>query len=183
LLVSCVRHSKCFVHVQHGKVRGEHSKLIANVVAYENPTPKIYDILPPPRDDISEVLAVMFSGPCKPTNNDYKHALLFVRCNPVTHAIKWCILNHSDYSDVTFSLENLNSYCSDVPIVPVEYFQKHSNCMAEGISVHNNLEDDSVKGECVFTVHGIVRENLQNMSTEQIHARAIKHLDDEGKFL
>ncbi|KIK58940.1 hypothetical protein GYMLUDRAFT_170451, partial [Collybiopsis luxurians FD-317 M1] len=43
LLVSRVQHSKCFVRVQRGKVKGEHSKLVANVVAYENPTPKIYN--------------------------------------------------------------------------------------------------------------------------------------------
>ncbi|KIK51455.1 hypothetical protein GYMLUDRAFT_181422, partial [Collybiopsis luxurians FD-317 M1] len=133
---------------------------------------------------ISEVLAIMFSGPCKPTDDEYKRALLFVRQNKVAHAIQWLILNHSDYADVTFSPENLDGYSSEVPIVAVEYFQKHSNHTAEGVSVHDNLEDDGIEGgECVFTVHGIVGEDLKHMSTEQIQARALQHLDDEGKFL
>ncbi|KIK58939.1 hypothetical protein GYMLUDRAFT_138875, partial [Collybiopsis luxurians FD-317 M1] len=132
---------------------------------------------------ISEVLAVMFSGPCKPTDDNYKRALLFVRCNKVARAIQWLILNHSDYADVSFSSENLQGYGSEVPIVAVEYFQKDTNHTAEGVSVHDELEDDGVEGECVFTVHGIVGEDLQNMSTEQIQARALQHLDDEGKFL
>ncbi|KIK54044.1 hypothetical protein GYMLUDRAFT_138704, partial [Collybiopsis luxurians FD-317 M1] len=43
ILISCVRHSKCFICIQQGCMKGEHSKLITNVIAYENPTPKIYD--------------------------------------------------------------------------------------------------------------------------------------------
>ncbi len=44
----------------------------ANVIAFENPTPKIYDILPPPIEDIQEVMAILFTGPAKPTLEDFK---------------------------------------------------------------------------------------------------------------
>ncbi|KAJ4479777.1 hypothetical protein C8J55DRAFT_429701, partial [Lentinula edodes] len=43
LLVARVRHSKCFVRVQVGGSNGNgHCKMIANVIAFENPLPKIY---------------------------------------------------------------------------------------------------------------------------------------------
>ncbi|KAJ3891663.1 hypothetical protein GG344DRAFT_46947, partial [Lentinula edodes] len=165
ILVSRVRHSKCFVRVQRGGSNGNgHSKLVSNVIAFENPTPKIYDILPPPRKDIEEVLAIMFSGTGSPTDDDYKRALLLVRRNVVADAIHWCILNHCDYSDVLFSPDNLQGYAEDSPIVSIEFFEKHSNRNAEGVSVHDNLDDDGIEGgDCVFTVHGIVGEDLQHM--------------------
>ncbi|KAJ4479508.1 hypothetical protein C8J55DRAFT_407506, partial [Lentinula edodes] len=44
MLVSRVRHSKCFVRVQRGGSNDNgHSKLVSNVIAFENPTPKIYN--------------------------------------------------------------------------------------------------------------------------------------------
>ncbi|KAH7870972.1 uncharacterized protein C8R40DRAFT_1055928 [Lentinula edodes] len=79
MLVSRVRHSKCFVCVQRGGSNGNgHSKLVSNVIAFENPTPKIYDVLPPPRVDMEEVLAIMFSSSGTPTDDEYKRALLLV---------------------------------------------------------------------------------------------------------
>ncbi|KIK64290.1 hypothetical protein GYMLUDRAFT_161421, partial [Collybiopsis luxurians FD-317 M1] len=107
----------------------------SNVVAFENPTPKIYDILLPPQRNIEEVLAIMFSGSCERTNDDYKHALLFVRCDVVADALKFLILNSAAYDDVIFSQENLEGYGNQVPIVSVEFFQKNSTCTAEGVSV------------------------------------------------
>ncbi|KAF5381451.1 hypothetical protein D9757_009019 [Collybiopsis confluens] len=185
LLVARVRHSKCFVRVRKGGDGGNgHCKLVSNVIAFENPTPKIYNILPPPREDIEEVLAVMFSGSAAPTDNDYKRALLFVRRNVVARAIKWCIINHSGYDDVTFSPNNLEGYGDSTPVVSVEYFRKSSTRTAEGISVHDDLEEDGLdEGECAFTVQGIVGEDIEQLTTAQLKARAIKHLDDEGKFL
>ncbi|KAH7877450.1 uncharacterized protein C8R40DRAFT_1039794, partial [Lentinula edodes] len=185
ILVSRVRHSKCFVRVQRGGSNGNgHSKLVSNVIAFENPTPKIYNILPPPRKDIEEVLAIMFSGSGSPTDDDYKRALLLVRRNVVADAIHWCILNHCDYNDVLFSPDNLQGYAEDSPIVSIEFFEKHSNRNAEGVSVHDDLDDDGIEGgDCVFTVHGIVGEDLQHMSSEAQKAQAIKHLDAGRKFL
>lgn len=71
MLVARVRHTKCFVRVQKG-AGTKHCKLISNVIAFENPTPKIYNVLPPPRKDIEEVLAILFSGSTKPTDEDYQ---------------------------------------------------------------------------------------------------------------
>ncbi|KAJ3838969.1 hypothetical protein F5878DRAFT_536474, partial [Lentinula raphanica] len=44
MLVSRVRHSKCFVRVRKGAATSTgHCKLVSNVISFENPTPKIYD--------------------------------------------------------------------------------------------------------------------------------------------
>jgi hypothetical protein len=47
-------------------------KMKANIIAFESPIPKIYDVLPPPRDDMDDVLAILFTGPCKPTPDSLK---------------------------------------------------------------------------------------------------------------
>lgn len=183
MLVARVRHNKCFVHVQKG-APSMNCKLISNVIAFENPTLKIYDILPPPREDFDEVLAIMFSGPCKPTDEDYKRALLLIRRNVVASAIKWLILNNPNYSDVSFSAENLECYSEEVPIVSVEFFEKGSAKNAEGVSVNDDLDDyDLESGECVFTVHGITGDALQSMTMEQLKGQAAIHLDNGCKFM
>ncbi|KAJ3898324.1 hypothetical protein F5879DRAFT_775485, partial [Lentinula edodes] len=41
MLIARVRHTKCFVRVQKGSTN--YSKLVSNVIAFENPIPKIYD--------------------------------------------------------------------------------------------------------------------------------------------
>ncbi|KAJ3826645.1 hypothetical protein F5880DRAFT_1622134 [Lentinula raphanica] len=160
MLVSRVRHSKCFVRVRKGAGNSNgHSKLVSNVISFENPTPKIYDILPPPKQEIEEVLAIMFSGSAQPTDEE----------NVVANAIKYCILNHCDYEDVTFSPDNLMGYSETEPIVAIEYFEKNGTRAPE--------EDDGIRdGECVFT-------DLQHMTVEAQKARALMHLDTGGKFM
>jgi hypothetical protein len=62
LLISRVRRNRCIVKVSSGM-----SKMKANVIMFENPMPKIYRRLPPPVEDLDEVLAFIYTGPCKPT--------------------------------------------------------------------------------------------------------------------
>jgi len=42
----------------------------ANVITFENPMSKIYNRLPPPLEVLDEVLAFIFTGPCRPTPED-----------------------------------------------------------------------------------------------------------------
>lgn len=42
-------------------------KMKANVIAFESPVAKVYHELPPPREDLDDILAILFTGPCKPT--------------------------------------------------------------------------------------------------------------------
>ncbi|KAJ3817836.1 hypothetical protein F5880DRAFT_1626204 [Lentinula raphanica] len=146
MLIARVQHTRCFVRVQKS-AGNKYCKLVSNVIAFENPTPHIYNVLPPPQKDMDDVLAVMFSGTSKPTDDDYKNALLLLRHHVIAPALEWLIVNHFDYTD----------YPENVP-------PKGTNRNAEGVSIHDSLEDDGVD------VHGVV-------------GIAAQHLDNEGKLL
>ncbi|KAF8223702.1 hypothetical protein L208DRAFT_1315591, partial [Tricholoma matsutake] len=75
LLVACVRHNFLFVKVGSSGLR----KMVANVIAFESPVPKIYNILPPPVGELDDVLAILFTGPSKPTEQDLSRTPLLVR--------------------------------------------------------------------------------------------------------
>ena len=84
LLIARVHHTCCYVKVASGM-----RKMKANVIAFQSPIPKVYNILPPPCADMNEVLAILFTGPCKPTESDLSHTPFLVRCNHVTKALEW----------------------------------------------------------------------------------------------
>jgi hypothetical protein len=67
LLIARVCHNRCIVKVSSGM-----SKMRANAISFSNPMPKIYNILPPPIEEMDEVLAFIYTGPCKPTKADFK---------------------------------------------------------------------------------------------------------------
>ena len=73
LLIGRVRHNQCVVRV----AKGMH-KMIANAVAFEHPMQKIYTVLPPPIEEMDEVLAFIFTGPCQPTEDDFHRIPLLV---------------------------------------------------------------------------------------------------------
>ena len=73
LLISRVRHNRCIIKVASGRY-----KMHANAITFHNPIAKIYDTLPPPVDELDEVLAVMFTGPCQPTKKDLQRTPLLV---------------------------------------------------------------------------------------------------------
>ena len=58
LLVGRVRHNGCVVQVGKGM-----HKMIANAVMFEHPMQKIYSALPPPIEEMDELLAFIFTGP------------------------------------------------------------------------------------------------------------------------
>ena len=116
LLVSRVRHNRCIVRVSSGM-----HKMRANAITFENPTPKVYDMLPPPIEDLDEVLAFIYTGPCKPTKADFERTPLLVRKNKVRDALEWLKLNHSDYYDLEISYRNLDEYPEDGPPVSIIY--------------------------------------------------------------
>ncbi len=141
MLIARVRHTCTYVRISNGM-----KKMKANVIAFENPTPLVYDHLPPPRKDMDDVLAIMFTGPNKPTKDDFKRAPVLVRRNKVIEALEWLKLNHSDYHDIEISRENMNEYPEDVPFVGVEYKASVTNKTPEGLSVHDNEEEDGYGG-------------------------------------
>ena len=116
ILVARVRHTCAYVKVASGM-----RKMKANVVAFQSPTPKIYSILPPPRDDINDVLAILFTGPSKPTLEDFAWTPFLVRQNAVINALNWLKLNHADYADIEVSETNMKQYREDMPPVSIKY--------------------------------------------------------------
>ncbi|KAF8225958.1 hypothetical protein L208DRAFT_1304308, partial [Tricholoma matsutake] len=102
LLVQHVHMNGCFVHVASSGMR----KMVAHAIAFDSPVAKVYHSLPPPIEDLDEVLAVLFTGPCKPTSSEYKHTPLLVHRKAVSHALEWLKVNHQDYSDLNIAYES-----------------------------------------------------------------------------
>ncbi|KAF5334277.1 hypothetical protein D9758_015539 [Tetrapyrgos nigripes] len=147
---------------------------------------KVYDVLPPPPEDLDEVLAIMFTGPCKPTEKDYKRTPMLVRRKEVFKALTWLRLNHPAYQDIKISTDNLNKYPEDIPPVTVAFKEMESegNRIPESTSTYDNeLEIGTETGSIPFVVHGITGEQLQNTSVELQKAKALAYLKSQGKFL
>ena len=179
MLIARVRHSCCAIKVASGM-----RKMKANAIAFQSPVTKVYDILPPPRSDLDEVLAIVFTGPYKPTQSDFARTPLLVRRNCVKLALQWLILNHKDYENVKFSESNLHEYPEHIPPVSIEYQEKENNKDPEGVSVFDVDEEDGTEhGSCAFTVHGLTGEQLQTMTTNAIKAKALQHLNNYGRIL
>ena len=58
LLIARLRHNCCFVRVASGL-----RKMTSHVVAFQAPIPRLYRALPPPVEEMDEVLAILFTGP------------------------------------------------------------------------------------------------------------------------
>ncbi len=179
LLVARVRHNRCIVRVSSGM-----HKMRANAISFANPIPKVYDILPPPIEELDEVLAFIYTGPCKPTKSDFERTPLLVRKNKVRAALEWLKLNHSDYYDLEISQRNLDQYPEDVPPVVVDYHQSFVNKDPESTAVHDNEEEDGTEtGKCPFVVHGLTGEEYSTKTAKALKAIALKHLTSNRKIL
>ena len=82
LLIARVRHNRCIIKVSSGM-----DKMRANAISFSNPMPKIYNVLPPPIEEMDEVLAFIYTGPCKPTKADFIRTPLLVRRLKVSKAL------------------------------------------------------------------------------------------------
>ena len=179
MLIARIRHSCCCIRIASGM-----QKMKANVIAFQSPIPKIYNILPPPKDEIQDILAIMFTGPFKPTASDFKRTPFLVRRNNVKKALEWLSLNHQDYENIIISDENLQQYPEDMPPVSIEYKNSSTNKTPEGTSLFDfDEEDGTAEGECPFTVHGLTGHELDTMTTNAIKAKALQHLNSGGKML
>jgi hypothetical protein len=179
LLVARIRHTCAYIKVASGM-----RKMTANVIAFQSPVPKVYNILPPPQEDLDDILAILYVGPCKPTPDDLKRLPFFVRRNVVIKALQWLMLNHRDYADIKISEDNLKQYSeTDIP-VSIEYRASSVNKVAEGTSKYDlEAEHGVMEGECSFSVHGLTGESIEMMTSEALKAAALKHLNIGGSML
>ncbi|TFK62988.1 hypothetical protein BDN72DRAFT_725713, partial [Pluteus cervinus] len=151
LLVSRVRLNNCIFRISSGfyKMRG-------HVIAFESPIPKIYNKLPPPVEDLDEVLAILFTGPELPTTADFQRTPLLIRRKVVKKALEWLKLNHKDYHDLTIDYKILQDYPENMPPVSVQYKKMNSNTSTESMSVFEQESEEGVEdGPCPFAVHGL----------------------------
>jgi hypothetical protein len=182
LLIQKIRTNCCFVKVSSGM-----RKMVSHVIAFETPVAKVYDVLPPPPEELDEVLAILFTGPCKPTEDDFKKTkMMLVSHNRVFKALTWLKLNHPAYEDLQISMENLRKYPENLPPVSVEFKQTlgESNISPEGANKYENeMEIGTESGELPFVMHGITGDSLKNLKVEVQRAKALEHLQKGGKFL
>jgi hypothetical protein len=180
LLVARVRVNSCFVRVASSGLR----KMASHVIAFKSPVPKIYHKLPPPIEELDEVLAILFTGPCEPTEKEFQRTPLLVRRNHVAKALEWLKLNHSDYADLEIAYDELDRYPENSPPVSVQYQHSLTNKVAEGTSVFDDALDDGVdQGDCPFVVHGLMGEQLDTKSVTALKGIALRHWNNRGAAL
>ncbi|TFK78573.1 hypothetical protein K466DRAFT_507092 [Polyporus arcularius HHB13444] len=184
MLISRVKHNYCIVKVH---VSGM-SKMKANVVSHSLRMAKIYQALPPSRDELDEVLAFMYIGPNVPTQKEFHRTSLLVRRNKVAKALEWLKLNHADYADLEISYKNLSGYPEDEPPVVVNFTQSTgSNKDPESTASNGEEEDEGTEeGDCPLVVHGLTGIDLEYMGKHcryEITARAVEYFKSGGKVL
>lgn len=143
MLIARIKHNHCIVKVHMSGM----SKLRANVVSHSLPMPKIYSVLPPRCEELSEVLAFLYLGPNQPTSKEYKRTPMLVRRNKVADALEWLKLNHINYADLEISYDNINSYPEDEPPVIVNYSK----------SMESNVDPEASAGAKVTNHEGAPR--------------------------
>jgi Helitron helicase-like domain at N-terminus/PIF1-like helicase len=179
LLVSRVRSNRCIVHVLKGGW-----KMRANAIMFPTPVPKLCNILPPPIEELDEVIAFMFTGVAQPTAEDMKRTPMLARQRYISAALEWLKINHSDYADVQISQENLKLYPEEGPPVTVDYRSSIVNKHKEATSVFDMEDEDGVlEGKCSFVVHGITGETYSTLSKDATRALALQHLIKDQNIL
>ncbi|OSD08235.1 hypothetical protein PYCCODRAFT_1357442, partial [Trametes coccinea BRFM310] len=145
LVIARNRHSYCVAQIGL-----EQRRMVANVVIFGQPVVKMYDVLPPPRADIEECLAILFVRVAKPTHEDVSRAPFYVRHKVVMDALQWLVLNHPDYSSVTISADNMAEYPEDEPPVGIVFREKHATT-SENLAVYQDSVEHGVEaGPCPF---------------------------------
>lgn len=187
LLVARVHHNCCFVKVSmassgHPEI-GPH-KMISHVISFESPVAKIYDVLPPPCSDLDEVLAILFTGPNQPTEDDLKCTPLLVCHNIVMNALTWLCHKHVDYRYVKISTDNLNQYTNNSAPVEVIYQHSLTNKVPEGTSVYDISDADGTEvGAYPVVVHGIVGKQLPMTDIKTQKSLATRHFKGDNGVL
>ncbi|EAU84997.2 hypothetical protein CC1G_04093 [Coprinopsis cinerea okayama7 len=182
LLVAKVRHNRSIVRVASG-----HRKMVANVVSYANPTPKIYKKLPPHRRELDDVLVFIFVGSAPPTEDDFRRTPMMVRRTKVLEALEWLQANHDEYWDVQIDHEALGSYKENKAPVEVLYHpieDDEGNIIPTAASVHEtDLEEGTETGPCPYRVHGLTGDAFAAMTVNQRKIHALRFLKEGGAAL
>jgi hypothetical protein len=179
MMIARIRHNRCLVRVSSGR-----AKMIANCIMFANPTAELYSVLPPSREELSEVLAFVFLGSARPSEEDLQRTPMLVRRNRVAKALEWLKLNHVDYADLNISKKNLDTYPISGMPVAIDYRQSNSeegNKIPTAMSKFDTeIEEGTSEGPCPFTVHGLTGEEYSALSIAGLKIKALEHLDKNG---
>ncbi|KAK7685939.1 hypothetical protein QCA50_010748 [Cerrena zonata] len=163
IIVARFRHNAFVIAVQMGQRR-----MRANAITFSQPIAKVYTVLPPPREEIDDCLAILFTGPCAPTPADLKRTPFLVSHRRVWNALLWLAVNHSDYHDITLSRSNLQQYTDNAAPVSIIYRPRPQteNCTApETLAVFDDGEEVGTDdGPCSFAVHALTSDTLDGLS-------------------
>jgi hypothetical protein len=156
----------------------------SHIIAFNSLVPKVYGQLPLPMEDLDEVLSILFTGPCKPTEKEFQCTLLLVRRKQVAHVLEWLKLNHSDYADMEIAYDELDRYLEQSPPVSIKYQHSLSNKVEERTSIFDNAFDDGVEeGDCPFVVHGLMGEQYDMKSLNALKGTVLRHWNNRGGAL
>ena len=179
LMIARYRHSYCVAQVASGQ-----HYLAANVIVFGQPVARMSRVLPPPKKEIRECLAILFVGSAKPTDDDIKRTPFLVRLQVVRTWLNWLRLNHASYTDVQLSEENLATYAEGEAPVAIVSRIRPENHPDESLAV---FETENVhatdSGDCLFTVHGLDGAELVNMTLEAVVSISIRYFDSGGHAL
>ncbi|KAF5320606.1 hypothetical protein D9611_013752 [Ephemerocybe angulata] len=161
--------------------------MISNVIAFEHPSKKIYERLPMCKDELSEVISILYTGTTPPSDDDLKRTPVLVRREKIRRALEWLKLNHKDYADLSIDYETLATY--DLEGVPIgvlrsEALDGEGNVLAAAKSVFETEHEQGTEdGPCPFTVHGLTAERHGNMTPTQRKVAAMQYLKSGGSSL
>lgn len=179
LVIARRRHNAFMVEVRRGQ-----RKMRANAVTFTQPVEKVYDELPPPREDLDATLAILFTGSCAPTEDDLDRTPFLVRHNAVRAALHWLRVNHSDYANVVISENNLSTYPSQQLPVNVIFRETDGSLGTESLSgYHDDTVQGTREGACPFTVQGLVGKDVATLSYAKLLSKAVKHFQTGGRVL
>ncbi|KAI0640827.1 hypothetical protein C8Q79DRAFT_889026, partial [Trametes meyenii] len=159
-----------------------------NVVVFGQPVDRLYTVLPPPRKDIQDCLAILFVGAAKPSDEDIKCTPFLVRRDVVARviacALLWLQRNNDLYSDIQISETNLASYDDGHSPVGIVYRPHGNPTPPESLAVYEALSDRSVReGDISFVVHALHAPDLSRMTYEAKVALAVRHFESGNGVL
>ena len=158
--------------------------MASHVIAFESPVARFYKQLPLQVKYLDDVLAILFTGPCKPTEKEFRQTPLMIRRKQVTHTLEWLKLNHSYCADIDILCAELAQYPKDCPPVSIQYQYSLFNKPEEGTSVFDSEPADGVaQGDCLFVVHGLTGEQMNTKSVNELKGIALKHWNNQGGAL
>ena len=187
MMIARVNHNYCVVRFSMSGLVGLH-KLKANAISFSVPMPKVYQCLPPTREELDEVIAFIYIGTVKPTKEDWVRTPFLVRHRKVKAALDWLKLNHTDYAGIEISQERLDSYKEDEPPVIVDWHKADMFTDREATAVTPHHEDDggTEEGRCPFILHGITGRQLSELektNPQQVRGMAIQRFKSDGFIL